>query len=260
MSARMHCLAERRSKIGQSVTGKYANAMRVSNSIAAATARPTLRALQTCGKLFQRATPRAFVWFAARPESSEETCASLSPRFPPCATEPSDESYVAPTGRTCDAARNCVRKTTAEEDAALVEVAAANPFTTAGQTRNVVGLDVSEELVGKRLLEDTYLSIIEEEPHVLDGAFPDGCFTLQQDLSPVHTSRAAKDRLEGLCVMVADCPPLEADMNIIENMWGIMKNKLSRKWLHNAGCDELRRNVQAEWDLLKMDRDVIPAL
>ncbi|KAH6935212.1 hypothetical protein HPB50_004781 [Hyalomma asiaticum] len=41
ISARMHCLAERRSKIGQTGTGKYANAMRVSNSIAAATARPT---------------------------------------------------------------------------------------------------------------------------------------------------------------------------------------------------------------------------
>ncbi|KAH6936497.1 hypothetical protein HPB50_018238 [Hyalomma asiaticum] len=37
----MQCLAERRSKIGQTVTGKYANAMRVSNSRAAATARPT---------------------------------------------------------------------------------------------------------------------------------------------------------------------------------------------------------------------------
>ncbi|KAH6928707.1 hypothetical protein HPB50_018758 [Hyalomma asiaticum] len=39
--------------------------------------------------------PQAFVWFAERPESSEETRASLSPRFPPCATEPSNESYVA---------------------------------------------------------------------------------------------------------------------------------------------------------------------
>ncbi|KAH6924013.1 hypothetical protein HPB50_010430 [Hyalomma asiaticum] len=73
ISARMHCLAERRSKIGQTVTGKYANAMRVSNSIAAVT--------------------------APRPESSEETRASLLPRFPPCATEPSDESYVAPSGQ-----------------------------------------------------------------------------------------------------------------------------------------------------------------
>ncbi|KAH6938567.1 hypothetical protein HPB50_010580 [Hyalomma asiaticum] len=34
----------------------------------------------------------------SRPESSEETRASLSPRFPPCATEPSEESYVAPSG------------------------------------------------------------------------------------------------------------------------------------------------------------------
>ncbi|KAH6923014.1 hypothetical protein HPB50_020656 [Hyalomma asiaticum] len=47
------------------------------------------------------ATPRAFVWFAARPESNEETRASLSPRFPPCATEPSDESYVEPSGCLC---------------------------------------------------------------------------------------------------------------------------------------------------------------
>ncbi|KAH6932815.1 hypothetical protein HPB50_009866 [Hyalomma asiaticum] len=66
ISARMHCLAERRSQIGQTVTGKYANAMRVSNSIAAPT--------------------------APRPESIEETRASLSPRFPPCARV----SYVRP--------------------------------------------------------------------------------------------------------------------------------------------------------------------
>ncbi|KAH6938828.1 hypothetical protein HPB50_013294 [Hyalomma asiaticum] len=94
ISARMHCLAERRSKIGQTVTGKYANAMRVSNYIAAATAHA-----RSCGKLFQRATPRAFVWFAAQPQSSEETHASLSPPFPLCASEPSDESYVAPSGQ-----------------------------------------------------------------------------------------------------------------------------------------------------------------
>lgn len=36
-------------------------------------------------------------------------------------------------GRICNVARNCVRKTTAEEDAALVQVAEANPFMTAGQ-------------------------------------------------------------------------------------------------------------------------------
>ncbi|KAH6929161.1 hypothetical protein HPB50_023960 [Hyalomma asiaticum] len=39
ISATKHCLAKRRSKIGQTVTGKCANAMRVSNSIAAATGR-----------------------------------------------------------------------------------------------------------------------------------------------------------------------------------------------------------------------------
>lgn len=76
----------------------------------------------------------------------------------------------------------------------------------------------------------------------------------------MQTSRAAKDRLEELCVMAADWPPLGADMNITENVLGIMKSKLSRKGLHNAGCDELWRSVQDGWDLLKMDRDLIPAL
>ncbi|KAH6930586.1 hypothetical protein HPB50_014923 [Hyalomma asiaticum] len=104
ISARMHCLAERRSKIGQTVTGKYANAMRVSNSIAAATARPTLFrfiSFETRAPNLRQTVPKGdaarFVWFAARPERSEETRASLSPRLPPCATEPSDESYVAPS-------------------------------------------------------------------------------------------------------------------------------------------------------------------
>ncbi|KAL1474231.1 hypothetical protein MTO96_021334 [Rhipicephalus appendiculatus] len=51
-----------------------------------------------------------------------------------------------------DAARNCVRKTT-EEHTALVAVASANHFTTAGQVRDAVGLDVNTELVRQRLLE-----------------------------------------------------------------------------------------------------------
>ncbi|KAH6920745.1 hypothetical protein HPB50_028267 [Hyalomma asiaticum] len=98
ISARMHCLAER-SKNGQTVTGKYANAMRVSNSIAAATARPTFFrfiSFETRAPNLRRTVPKgdaASVRVVRRtPGKSEETHASLSTRFPPCATEPSDES------------------------------------------------------------------------------------------------------------------------------------------------------------------------
>ncbi|KAH6937742.1 hypothetical protein HPB50_003749 [Hyalomma asiaticum] len=96
ISARMHCLAERRNKIGQQRPPVPPSFVLF----------PLRCALQTCGKLFQRATPRAFVWFAACPESSEETRSSLSPWFPPCATEPSDESYVAPSAHE-GAVRSC---------------------------------------------------------------------------------------------------------------------------------------------------------
>ncbi|KAH6926488.1 hypothetical protein HPB50_018829 [Hyalomma asiaticum] len=75
ISARMHCLAER-SKIGQT-----------DREIRERDAHAHSKPAANCSKGRR-----------PRPESSEETRASLSPLFPPCATEPSDESYVAPSG------------------------------------------------------------------------------------------------------------------------------------------------------------------
>lgn len=56
-------------------------------------------------------------------------------------------------GRIGDAPRCLNRKTTREQDMAIVAVAAADPFMTAGQIKDIVGLDTSDELVRKRLRE-----------------------------------------------------------------------------------------------------------
>ncbi|KAH6919974.1 hypothetical protein HPB50_029038 [Hyalomma asiaticum] len=74
------------------------------DSVSARVKRPLKAATQKCdGNLvIDEGEPPAKtppVRRTERPESSEGTRASLSPRFPPCATELSDESYVAPSGR-----------------------------------------------------------------------------------------------------------------------------------------------------------------
>ncbi|KAH6947730.1 hypothetical protein HPB50_021088 [Hyalomma asiaticum] len=120
ISARMQCLAERRSKIDQTVTGKYANAMRASNSIAAATARhtlfrfvsfdtraPNLRQTVPKGDAASvrsvRSTPGKQRRNARVAVASVSTVCARLMRATEAAnvsdTEPSDESYVVPSGQ-----------------------------------------------------------------------------------------------------------------------------------------------------------------
>ncbi|KAH6935487.1 hypothetical protein HPB50_006208 [Hyalomma asiaticum] len=116
ISARMHCLVERRSRIGQIVTGKYANVMRVSNSIAAATARttffrfisietgaPNLRQTVPKGDAASVPVVRSTVGNQRRNARVAVVSVSTVLRATQSAnvsdTEPSDESYVAPSGQ-----------------------------------------------------------------------------------------------------------------------------------------------------------------
>lgn len=69
-----------------------------------------------------------------------------------------------------------------------------------------------------------------------------------------------KAHLEQVGVMTLPWPPQGADLNIIENVWGIMKRNLSRMGLHHATSDELWEAVKGEWELLEADTDLVPAL
>lgn len=75
--------------------------------------------------------------------------------------------------------------------------------------------------------------------YALDGPFENGCFWFQQDLSPVHTTRAVRNLLEEHAVRTLDWPPKGADFNIIENVWGHLKQSMSRMNLGAASADEL---------------------
>lgn len=97
-------------------------------------------------------------------------------------------------------------------------------------------------------------------PYARQGPFPNGSFIFQQDLSPIHTSRRVKELLEDESVEVLQWAPKSPDLNIIENVWGRMKQRLVRRPLQSTNADGLWQAVQEEWERLREDGAFVASL
>lgn len=76
---------------------------------------------------------------------------------------------------------------------------------------------------------DVYCDIIKTTlvPYVLDDPFPDGCYLLQQDRSPVLKAQKVTATLQDHGVPLLKWPPNGTNMNPIENIWGTLKQNLA---------------------------------
>ncbi|KAH6948725.1 hypothetical protein HPB50_026026 [Hyalomma asiaticum] len=97
-------------------------------------------------------------------------------------------------------------------------------------------------------------------PYVLDGPWPDGYCHYQHDLSPVYTAKRVRTLLDALGVNCLEWPPKAADINIIENVWGLIKSNLSKRSLNTLNADELWEAIQEEWLRLQQDNAFVEAL
>ncbi|KAM7300536.1 hypothetical protein ISCGN_016148 [Ixodes scapularis] len=82
-------------------------------------------------------------------------------------------------------------------------------------------------------------------------------FLLQLDRSPVHQVGTVKRILEQRAINVLPWPPGGVDLNIIENVWGILKKRLSRRNLVDSSMGTLESAIREEWDRLWHFRDTL---
>lgn len=71
-------------------------------------------------------------------------------------------------------------------------------------------------------------------------------FIFQQDNDPKHTSRLAKEFFAENNIKLLSWPAQSSDMNPIENLWGLLKEKIS--YLQPKNLNELKQCIITSWN------------
>ncbi|KAL3188957.1 hypothetical protein MRX96_003106 [Rhipicephalus microplus] len=109
---------------------------------------------------------------------------------------------------------------------------------------------------------DKYCDLLENVAllHLTSDIFHDDDFIFQWDKPPIHTSKKARKLLENKGVTVLEWPLQSPEINILKNVWGIIKAALARRGIDGASAETLWKTVQDEWNRLRMDRTLTAEL
>ena len=77
--------------------------------------------------------------------------------------------------------------------------------------------------------------------------FPAGNYIFQQDNALVHTARSTQEYLHRYDVTCMSWPAQSQDLNIIENMWLLLKRKLQTRVGRIESKEDRFREIQDIW-------------
>ena len=83
------------------------------------------------------------------------------------------------------------------------------------------------------------------------NVFPDGSGIFQQDLAPCHTSKVVKKFFQEKGIRILDWPGNSPDVNPIENLWSIIKQRLREK-----DCTTKQKLIEAIMELWNGDEKI----
>ncbi len=83
-----------------------------------------------------------------------------------------------------------------------------------------------------------------------DKLYGDADFIFQKDLAPAHTATGTNSWFNDHGFTVLDWPANSPDLNLIENLWGIVKRKMSDTRPNNA--DDLKAAIKVTWASLHL--------
>lgn len=83
-------------------------------------------------------------------------------------------------------------------------------------------------------------------------------FVFQQDNASAHKAKQTISWCENQNFKLLDWPAKSPDLNIIENIWGILANNIYREKINYNNLNELKESILREWD--KIPSDIIFSL
>ena len=101
---------------------------------------------------------------------------------------------------------------------------------------------------------EKYQEILEENLWpVIARHFPAENYIFQQDNAPVHTARSTQEYLHRNDVTCMSWPAQSPDLNIIENLWLLLKRKLQTRVGRIGSKEDLFREIQDIWQGITLD-------
>jgi transposase len=95
---------------------------------------------------------------------------------------------------------------------------------------------------------ETYKELLETNLIMEFAGLSNQSLTFQQDNAPVHTAKVVKEFLKESKIKVLEWPPQSPDLNPIENLWAIMKRRISTDVKNEA---ELLNEVKNVWSKIE---------